>query len=154
MKNNKPNTHPRTKGPKPPKTPVPPRAREATGRQRQYVAGVMAGKTKLQAKREAGYRDNTKGKEIEQRPAVAALFTKLMDQAGITDTLLARRIAQGLSANSVMRETQHADREVLIDFSERREMVELALKLKGHLIDTHEIRGSLTLEELLEGTHE
>lgn len=42
----------------------------------------------------------------------------------------------------------------LVNFSERREMAELALKLKGHLIDKHELRMVRTLEEILEGSNE
>lgn len=48
----------------------------------------------------------------------------------------------------------YADREVLVDFSERREMTELALKLRGHLIDKHEHRIIRTLEEILEDSNE
>jgi len=124
-----------------------------SGRQRKYVAGVVHGKSKQQAKRVAGYAESTKGKDIEAKPAVQSLFTKLLESAGVTDQLLARRIHQGLHANVVARETATAKREVLVDYPERRGMVELSLKLKGHLIDKHELRMVRTLEEILEDSH-
>jgi len=131
---------------KPPKTP--------SGRQRKYVAAVVRGKSKNQAKRAAGYAENTKGKEIEAKPAVQSLFTQLLTKAGVTDELLAKRIYQGLHANVVARETATADREVFVDFPERRATTELSLKLKGYLIDKHELRMVRTLEEILEASHE
>jgi len=44
---------------------------------------------------------------------------------------------------------------VLVDFRQRREMVELILRLKGYFVNEHSVhhRG-LSLEELLEGFHE
>lgn len=77
-----------------------------------------------------------------------------LEAAGATDELLARRVFEGLNADVVVRETLYANREVLIDFSERREMTELALKLRGHLIDKHELRMVRTLEEILEDSNE
>ena len=96
--------------------------------------------------------ENAKQK-IEAKPAVQALFTKMLEKAGATDALLARRVFEGLQANVVVRETLYANREVLVDFGERREMTELALKLKGHLIEKHELRMVRTLEEILEDSH-
>jgi len=90
--------------------------------------------------------------KIEAKPAVQQLFTDLLDRAGVTDELLAERIREGLDATVVMRDTKYAGREVLIDFSERREMTQLATQLRGHLVDKHEVRDK-TLEDLLEGSH-
>jgi len=131
--------------------------RSPSVKQRRYVEGRVAGKSKRKAALDAGYSqavaDNTKDK-LDEKPAVKRLFATLMTQAGATDELLAQRIYEGLHAKSVMRETLHAEREVLVDFAERREMVELALKLKGHLIDKHELRMVRTLEEILEASNE
>ena len=139
----------KTRKPKsPPKTPETP-----SGRQRKYAAAIVSGKSKQQAKREAHYAESTKGKDIERKPAVQSLFTKLLEKAGVTDDLLAKRIYQGLHANVVARETATARREVLVDYPERRGMTELSLKLKGHLIDKHELRMVRTLEEILEDSH-
>jgi hypothetical protein len=54
----------------------------------------------------------------------------------------------------VSKETAYAKREVLVDFRERREMLELVLRLKGHLTDKHEVRRGRTLEEILAGSYD
>jgi hypothetical protein len=41
---------------------------------------------------------------------------------------------------------------VLVDFRERREMLELVLRLKGYLTDKHEVRTERTLEEILKAS--
>jgi hypothetical protein len=74
-------------------------------------------------------------------PHVQAAMTEVLHEAGITDELLAERIWEGLNATIVSKKTKHAMREVLVDYRERREMVELAYKLKGHLVQKHEIGG-------------
>jgi hypothetical protein len=50
-------------------------------------------------------------------------------------------------------ETAYAKREVLVDFRERREMVQLVLRLKGYLIERHDGRVSRTLEEIVEDSY-
>lgn len=137
----------------------PPRARGASGRQRKYVTGVLAGKTKKKAATDAGYSKHTatKPKQIEAKPAVRQLFTELLEAQGITDGLLAKRIYQGLFAmetKTASSEGRITDKVHLVAFAERREMLELALKLKGHLIDKHELRMVRTLEQILEDSHE
>jgi len=88
--------------------------------------------------------------KIEDKPAVKLLFAQMLDLAGVSDELLAKRAWEGLHATAVHHATLQSDREVLIDFSERREMLELTLKLKGHLIDKHELRMVKSLEEILD----
>lgn len=141
------------------KTPKNPKRgkKPASPRQRKYVAGRVAGKTKEQSKRDAGYARTTKGKDIEEKPAVQSMFVTLLEKAGVSDELLATRIHEGLSAmetKTASFEGRITDWEDFIAYSERRAMVELTLKLKGHLIDKHEHRVVRTLEEILEGSHE
>ena len=106
------------------------RAREGSRRQCQYVQGIFAGKTKRQAALDAGYSrataDNARQK-IESSPAVRVLFKEILERAGITDAVLAQRIGQGLDATIVVRG------EHVVDFGERRRMVELACRLLGYL---------------------
>lgn len=135
-----------------PKKPQPSRAREVTALQLRYVKGLVSGQTKEKAKREAGYSKNTKAKTIESRPAVKELFTAVMHKAGISDELLARRIREGLDATVVARETKYSRREVLVDYSERREYSEFIAKLNGYVVDKHEIRDK-TLEDILEASN-
>jgi hypothetical protein len=125
----------------------------ASHRAREYVKGVVAGKSKRQAATEAGYSATVAshpGRKLDKQPGVQQLFLDILQHAGVTNELLARRIRDGLDATVVLRETLHARREVLIDFSERREMVELMLKTKGLLVDKHEVEAGPTLAELLE----
>ncbi len=99
--------------------------------------------------------ENAKQK-IEQKPAVQQLFTHLLDAVGATDELLARRIYQGLHAMQTKTATHEGiitDRKNMVDFGERREMAELALKLRGHLIDKHEHRMVRSQEEILEESY-
>lgn len=81
------------------------------------------------------------------------LFRKLLERAGASDAKLAQRINDGLDANTVVRETGYAEREVLVDFAERREMAELVLRVKGYLIDKHDVRVTRTLEDILEASN-
>jgi len=120
----------------------------------------VAGATKKEAALEAGYApstaENAKAK-IEERPAVQALFTQILELAGVTDKLLARRVYQGLHAMQTKTASHQGvivDRVHLVDFAERREMTELSLKLRGHLIEKHELRMVKTLEEILEASNE
>lgn len=117
---------------------------------------MVAGKTKRKAAKDAGYTasmgDKAKAK-IEKKPAVQALFLKLLDEAGATDKLLARRMSEGLSATAVVRETAVAKREVLVDFKERREMSQLIGKIRGLIVDKVELDAGPTLAELLEESY-
>lgn len=78
-----------------------------------------------------------------------------MDKAGVTDELLARRIHQGLHAMET-KFFQHAGfvtaRRNMVSWSERREMLEIALKLRGHLVEKHEHKVDMTVEELVGGS--
>ena len=105
MSNKKPKAKAKT-----PKNPRMPRARRASVRQRKYVEGVVAGKPRSRAARDAGYSKRTAEKpgRIDDKPAVEALFKELMEEAGITDRKLALKINQGLDAAIVGRETLHA----------------------------------------------
>lgn len=152
MKNKKSPTKGRQKS-------VSPRARDEktpSVRQRLYVRGVIAGKTKKRAARDAGYAkstaSNVKGK-IESKKAVQQLFSELLERAGVSDKLLAKRIKEGLSATVVSKSTANAFREVLVDYGERREMAELAIRMKG-LQPAEKIEHKVTLEDLLAETHE
>ena len=92
--------------------------------------------------------DNAKQK-IEKKPSVQKLFLQLLEEAGVTDALLAKRVFQGVSATAVVRTTQYAKREVLVDFKERREMVELAGRIKGLIVDKVEVDAGPTLADIL-----
>jgi phage terminase small subunit len=84
------------------------RAREASQRQCLYVFGVLAGKSKTQSALDAGYSrctPRTAREKIETKPAVRALFRKILEAAGITDELLAHRIREGFDATIILQAT-------------------------------------------------
>jgi hypothetical protein len=65
-----------------------------------------------------------------------------MDSAGVTDERLAALMFEGLNATRTFIATHKgriSDRLEVVDYGERRKMVELVLKLKGYLVDRHEV---------------
>lgn len=128
---------------------------EPTPRQRAYVAGVLAGKSKRRAALDAGYTESSARNpraNIESKPGVQRLFTNLMEKAGVSDELLAQRVYQGLFAMEIkfaILEGKITDKCSVVAFAERRAMLELALRLKGYLTERHEVGASRSLEEIL-----
>jgi hypothetical protein len=86
---------------------------------------------------------------------VAASIKEHLAAVGITNEMLAQRFFEGLNATMVTRETAYAKSEELPDFAERREMLELILRLTGLLTNQHHVRvKTMTYEELLDGSYE
>jgi len=137
----------------PQKTSESARETKLTLRQRKFIAGKLKGQSSLQAARNAGYSESVSRKAdaiISDSPHVHAVMNAILEAAGVSNERLARRMREGLDATVVHHQTMHSRREVLIDFGERREMVELALRGKGLLIDKHQVQMVKTLEEILE----
>jgi len=137
----------------PQKTSESARETKLTLRQRKFIAGKLKGHSSLQAARNAGYSERVSRKAdaiISDSPHVHAVMNAILEAAGVSNERLARRMREGLDATVVHHQTMHSRREVLIDFGERREMVELALRVKGLLIDKHQVQMVKTLEEILE----
>ena len=114
-----------------------------TLKQRQFMDGKLQGKSSAAAARAAGYAESVARKAdeiISGSSHMQAAMAEILHAAGITDELLAERIWQGLNATIVSKKTAYARREVLVDYRERREMVELVLRLKGELTNKHEIQ--------------
>jgi hypothetical protein len=99
--------------------------------------------------------DNAKQK-IDDKPAVQTLFKEVLEAAGISDELLAKIALEGLDAvetKFASKDGVFMDERNTIAYSERREMLELIAKLKGHLLEKHQHQVKLTLEDLLEESH-
>lgn len=130
--------------------------RRLTKKQTKFLKGKVSGESSRKAALDAGYAPSVADKAnsiIGGSPTVREAFEELLKAAGVTENKLAMRIAEGLDATIVGRETAHAKREVLVDFAERREMLELILKLKDLLTCKHEIDVGPTLEELLTASY-
>jgi len=141
------------KGLKPQQTSASARGKKLTVKQQQFINGKLKGLSSAKAAREAGYAPSVARKAdaiITQSPAVRQAIEEILEEAGVTTRRLAQRMREGLDANLVHHETANSFREVHVDFSERREMVELALRVKGLLVDRHQVQMVKTLEEILE----
>jgi hypothetical protein len=125
----------------------PGKTRKINLRQRKFLKGKIEGKSSAQAARDAGYAESTAMRADEQiasKPAVRGAFKKLMEAAGITDELLARRLKEGIDAKETkffQKDGLVISKRTVVYHGERRSHLELALKLKGRLIDKHELTG-------------
>jgi hypothetical protein len=120
-------------------------APEPSVRQQRYAAGVLAGKSGRQSAIDAGYSLSTANKArqlLDRTPAVRQLFLEALAAEGITPTYLATKIHEALEAVVVGRETAFAPREVFVDFKNRLEAIQLALRLMGALVEKHEVEVS------------
>jgi hypothetical protein len=165
-------------GEKPPDPAAAARSSELSIRQRKYVAGVLAGKTKAAAARQAGYSASVAlhaKEKIESSKKVAQLLDDYMRKAGVTEELLAMRVREGLDAvvtkcwlphylyrpmksNKVEQQNRKGQAEynaedqlisrTFIDYAERRAYIELAIKLMG-IKPASDSLEELTLEALI-----
>lgn len=129
-------------------------------RQRRYVKGIVDGKSKAQAARDAGYAESVAlkaGDKIESKPAVQSAFRELLEKAGITDEKLAKRLNEGLDAKET-KFFQHQglviSKRTVVDHGARKNYLDTVLKLKGHLVEKHEIIGKVTLAELVAASND
>lgn len=126
-----------------------------TTRQRGFLEGKLAGQTDMRAALDAGYSESTARnaqQKILGRPSVARKFAEILEAAGISDERLAQRLAEGLDAREVkffQHEGKVISKRTVVDYSQRGRHLEIALKLKGHLISKHEVTGRLSLAEIV-----
>jgi len=144
----------------PPRTPQQTSASARTPltiKQRKFIDGKLKGESSAEAARKAGYSESVARKAddiIGNSPSMQGAIAAILEGSGITDELLGKRIREGLDSTILLRRTKYAAREVVVDFGERREMVELILRSKGLLTQQHQVRLSgPTLEQLLEESH-
>ncbi len=124
-------------------------------RQRKFLAEKLNGKSSAEAARAAGYSESVARKadvRITGNAAVQEAFKQLLDRAGITDEKLARRLAEGIDAKETKffaHEGRVISTRTVIDYGTRHRYLELVLKLKGHLINKHEVTAQLSIAEIL-----
>jgi hypothetical protein len=141
---------------KPPQTSAPRAKKQLTIRQRRFIDGKFSGKSNSQAAREAGYSKSVvrhADRIISDSPNMHAAIVALLDAYGISDDFLAKRVAEGLDATVQLRTTLYDKARTLVNFKERREMLELVLRLKGYLVDRQHVRREKTLEEILDASY-
>jgi len=133
--------------------------RRPSAKQQRYVAGVLAGQTRQNAALAAGYSPSTARnltQNIENAPAVRELLSEALENAGVTLELLAKRCREGLDAMETkffQYEGRVIESRDVVNFGERRKMVELCCHLKGLFPATRVDVNGKTLEELLTGTY-
>jgi hypothetical protein len=143
----------------PAKTSASTRDAKLTVKQRVFVSEKLKGRSSAEAARKAGYSPSVQRRAdaiITNSPNVHAAIEALLAQAGISDGLIAQRMFEGLNATVTKFATVEGritDSQDCIDFKERREMVELVLRLKGLLTNRHQVDLGPTLAELLEESY-
>ena len=103
-------------------------------RERKFIAGVAAGKSDIQAAKDAGYANSTAEKKASamlRRPLVQSELTKAFEHHGLTMKGIVHPIVAGLTANrsmvvdGVMIESDFPDHQIRLAASDR------AVKLLG-----------------------
>lgn len=77
--------------------------RKLTTRERKLVKGVLAGKSRTQAAREAGYSETTAWKSsaaILERPIVRSFLTEALKEAGLTPRTIIQPLVEALAAKA------------------------------------------------------
>ena len=131
------------------------------GRQRIYVEGVAAGKSRRQAALAAGYSQssaNNPGHNIE-RGRVREVFAELI-RATVPPEMIVQRIREGLDAVEIkcfVHEGGVIYSRPLVNFIERRHYAELAARYGGYYVDKKEIEladqdDDLPLDQLINKT--
>jgi hypothetical protein len=125
-----------------------------TEKQARFVRAKVCGMSSAQAARHAGYAESIARKpaKITNSPAVRTALVELLEEAGVTDSMLAARIREGLDATDAKFVTTRAgktQRMDVVDFATRRSYLVMALKLKG-LLPRRNTEHRATLEEILE----
>ena len=121
---------------------APARKKTLSLKQRKFIDGRLRGKSSSEAAREAGYSESVArhADRISESPNVRGAIEDILQVSGFSDEQLGTRIAERLNATIVLRATRYGKREVVVNFTERREMVQLVLRLKGYLIERHDVR--------------
>jgi len=129
---------------------------------KRFVRKVLEGETFGQAAIDAGYRDRGYGSSLMKEPAIRSLLTTEMEKAGINDTLIAKKLRDGLNAMTPPKKEggrQYEDQFVRKQFldvifkvrgdyaPERSESTEkhIAIIMDGRMVDA--LRDSKVLEE-------
>ncbi len=106
-----------------------PRANRQTldERERRFVKGVVEGKSRIQAAKDAGYATSTAEKKsyaLLQRPLVSSALTNALERAGVTLVHIVQPIADALKAtkshvnkDGVMVESQMPDHKIRLEAS-------------------------------------
>ena len=82
------------------------RQRQVSPRDLRFAQGVLAGKTKVQAARDAGYSELTalkKSWKFVQRPQLQSFLTEALENLGVSGEKIVQPVADALEATEVVR---------------------------------------------------
>jgi len=122
--------------------------RELTIKQRRFWKAYLETGNLAQSAKEAGARGKSSqalsmaGRHLLQ--AINPSSRDLLDELGLTDQLLAKKLEEGLSATDVRIASEHGiitDERFYADHATRSRFLEMAHKLKGSFIDKKEVVG-------------
>ena len=114
-----------------------PKRRNLTDKQKEYIKVRMGGRTKLETMKiilpdADKYTEKqlvTKGSVIERNRHVKKTFNTILRNAGITRTLIAKKIMEGMDATSMQGQGKYS--EILPDYNARHKYINTAIELKG-----------------------
>jgi hypothetical protein len=112
-----------------------------TTKQKAYRDNVLAGMSKREAKRLAGYAESSESSKIET-PQLKAQFARLVRQS-IPAHHIAKRLAEGVDATKTIACGEDGATMEVTDFRERREYVKIAAQFGGY-VETESQGGSST----------
>ena len=112
------------------------RQRQGSQRELRFAQGFLAGKTKVQAARDAGYSESTalkKSWKFIERPHLQSIVTEALENLGVTPEKIVQPLLDGLKANIVVKhsETQAAKVTDLPDLEMRLRTVDRIVSLYG-----------------------
>lgn len=101
---------------------------ELNPRHRKFVKGLLEGKSPSAAGLSAGYTDPGYGLALARQPLIKSLLVAEMEKQGITDGLLARKLKDGLNAQTVPRKEggQRYDDQFV-----RKQFLDIVFKVRG-----------------------
>jgi hypothetical protein len=99
-----------------------------TPRHRKFVKGLIAGKSPSAAAISAGYTEGGYGSHLMKQPAVQSILVAEMEKQGLTDSILVRKLRDGLNAQTVPRREggQRYDDQFV-----RKQFLDIIFKVRG-----------------------
>jgi hypothetical protein len=99
-----------------------------TPRHRKFVKGLISGKSPSSAAISAGYTNAGYGSKLMKQPAVQSILVAEMEKQGLTDSLLVKKLRDGLNAQTVPRKDggQRYDDQFV-----RKQFLDIILKVRG-----------------------
>ncbi|MEI6315385.1 MAG: hypothetical protein WCO89_10985 [Syntrophus sp. (in: bacteria)] len=132
------------------------RAPEATrARRKMIIQAVIEGESLKDAAISAGYSPKTAGAQataVMKHPEAQQAFARVMEEAGISDQILAQKIRDLLDAQETkyfQKDGIVTDQREVAALETQRKTAELAAKLKGHLKDRSEVDVNIGLMALV-----